>query len=70
MLTPVFTRQFDKDVKRMQRRAKNLEKLKIIIRSLIAEESWILFSVIRNSSTIGKDAGSATLNQIGFEFTK
>ena len=39
MLTPAFTRQFDKDVKRMQRRAKNLEKLKIIIRSLIAEES-------------------------------
>ena len=39
MLTPAFTRQFDKDVKRMQRRAKNLEKLKTIIRSLIAEES-------------------------------
>jgi len=38
MLTPVYTRQFDRDVKRMQRRGKNLEKLKIVIRSLIAEE--------------------------------
>ena len=38
MLTPVYTRQFEKDVKRMQRRGKKLEKLKIIIRSLVAEE--------------------------------
>ncbi len=38
MLTPVFTRQFDKDVKRMQQRVKNLEKIKIVIRSLIAGE--------------------------------
>ena len=38
MRTPVYTRQFDRDVKRMQRRGKNLEKLKIIIRSLVAEE--------------------------------
>jgi mRNA interferase YafQ len=36
MLTPRYTRQFDRDVKRMQRRRKNLEKLKIVIRSLIA----------------------------------
>ena len=27
MLTPVYTRQFEKDVKRMERRGKNLEKL-------------------------------------------
>ncbi|MCK5784444.1 MAG: type II toxin-antitoxin system YafQ family toxin [Desulfobacterales bacterium] len=39
MLTPVYTHQFDKDIKRLQKRAKNLEKLKIIIRSLVAEES-------------------------------
>lgn len=38
MLTPVYTRQFDKDVKRLKKRAKNLEKLKIIIRSLVEEE--------------------------------
>lgn len=55
MLTPVFTRQFDKDVKRMQRRAKNLEKLKIIIRSLIAEES--LDPIFRDHKLIGNWTG-------------
>jgi len=28
MRTPVYTRQFEKDVKRMKRRGKKLEKLK------------------------------------------
>ena len=37
MFTPVFTRQFAKDVKRMGRRGKNLEKIKMIIRSLIKD---------------------------------
>jgi len=55
MLTPVFTRQFDKDVKRMQRRAKNLEKLKKIIRSLIAEKS--LDHIFRNHKLIGNWEG-------------
>jgi len=36
MFTPVYTRQFEKDLKRLQRRGKNLEKFKIIARSLIA----------------------------------
>lgn len=39
MLIPVYTHQFEKDVKRMQRRSKNLEKLKIVIRSLVEEET-------------------------------
>ncbi len=39
MFTPVYTHQFEKDVKRMQRRGKNLEKIKIIICSLIAEDN-------------------------------
>jgi mRNA interferase YafQ len=39
MLTPVYTHQFEKDVKRMQRRGNNLEKLKLIIRSLVIEET-------------------------------
>ncbi len=38
MLTPIFTRQFEKDIKRMQRRGKKLDKLKILVRSLVAEE--------------------------------
>lgn len=39
MYSPVYTRQFDKDVKRCKRRGKNFEKLKIIIRSLLSGES-------------------------------
>ena len=38
MLIPIYTRQFEKDIKRMQRRGKNLDKLKIVVRSLLAEE--------------------------------
>ena len=35
LLAPVYTRQFERDVKRMKRRGKNLDKLKMIIRSLL-----------------------------------
>ncbi len=38
MLTPVYTRRFDKDVKRLKRQGKNMEKLKLIARSLVGEE--------------------------------
>ncbi|NCO53521.1 MAG: type II toxin-antitoxin system mRNA interferase toxin, RelE/StbE family, partial [Deltaproteobacteria bacterium] len=38
MLTPAYTKQFERDAKRMKKRGKNLEKLKIIIRCLVAEE--------------------------------
>lgn len=55
MFTPIFTRQFDKDIKRMQKRGKNLEKIKIIIRSLIAEES--LDPIQRDHKLIGNWQG-------------
>lgn len=55
MPTPVFTRQFDKDVKRMQKRGKKLEKIKIIIRFLIEEES--LDSIHRDHKLIGNWRG-------------
>jgi mRNA interferase YafQ len=38
MLTPVYTRRFDKDIKRLKRQGKNMEKLKFIVRSLTGEE--------------------------------
>ena len=38
MLTPVYTRQFERDLKRLKKRRKNTEKLKIILCSLIEEE--------------------------------
>jgi mRNA interferase YafQ len=39
MLTPVYTRQFERDVKQLAHRGKNLNKLKILIRSLVAGET-------------------------------
>ena len=36
MRIPVYTRQFERDVKRLGRRNKNMEKLKIVIRALVA----------------------------------
>lgn len=38
MYTPVYTRQFEKDVKRCKRRGKDFEKFKIIARSLLSGE--------------------------------
>ena len=38
MYRPIYTRQFEKDVKRLRKRRKNLEKLKIVLRTLIARE--------------------------------
>jgi mRNA interferase YafQ len=55
MLTPVFTRQFEKDIKKMKRRGKNLEKLKIVIRSLVNEE--LLDTIHRDHKLIGKWSG-------------
>ncbi|NCC50539.1 MAG: type II toxin-antitoxin system YafQ family toxin [Spartobacteria bacterium] len=36
MYTPVYTKQFEKDIKRCKRRGKNFEKLKIIINTLLS----------------------------------
>ncbi len=36
MYTPIYTKQFNRDVKRSQRRGKNFEKFKIIVRSLLS----------------------------------
>ena len=38
MFTPVFTKQFEKDVKRCRRRGKNLDKFKLIARTLLSGE--------------------------------
>ena len=55
MLTPIYTRQFERDVKRMKRRRKNLDELKIIIRNLIEEEQ--LDPIHRDHKLIGKWQG-------------
>ncbi len=36
MYTPIYTKQFSKDIKRTVRRGKNIEKLKTIVRILLS----------------------------------
>ncbi len=55
MLTPAYTRQFERDAKRMKKRGKNLEKLKIIIRSIVTEEA--LDAINRDHKLIGNWKG-------------
>lgn len=38
MLTPVYTHQFEKDVKRMKKRGLSIDKLKHVIRFLVMQE--------------------------------
>ncbi len=38
MLKPIFTKQFEKDLKKATKRGKNIEKIKIIMGSLIVEK--------------------------------
>ena len=52
MLTPVYTRQFERDFKRIQKRGGNPEKLKIIVRTLLAEE--VLDPIHRDHKLVGK----------------
>ena len=55
MLTPVYTRQFERDLKRMKKRRKKTEKLKIILLSLIEEEE--LDPIHRDHKLIGNWLG-------------
>jgi mRNA interferase YafQ len=55
MFIPVYTRQFEKDLKRSQRRGKDLEKFKIIARSLIAGDP--LDALHRDHRLIGNYVG-------------
>lgn len=55
MYVPVYTKQFSKDVKMMQKRKKNLEEFKIIIRSLIAGEQLDLLH--RDHKLVGNYRG-------------
>lgn len=55
MLTPVYTKQLERDLKRMKRRGKDPEKLKIIIRSLVAREP--LDDIHRDHKLVGNWKG-------------
>jgi len=55
MYTPVHTKQFGRDIKRSQRRGKNLEKFKIIARTLLAGEP--LDPIHRDHRLVGNYSG-------------
>ncbi|MFO7599121.1 MAG: type II toxin-antitoxin system YafQ family toxin [Candidatus Desulfacyla sp.] len=55
MLTPVYTRQFERDLKKLKKRRKKIEKLKIILCSLIEEEE--LDPIHRDHKLIGNWLG-------------
>jgi len=41
MLTPIYKKKFEKDIKRLKKRGKDLTKLTKIVRKLIAGESLV-----------------------------
>jgi mRNA interferase YafQ len=55
MFVLVYTRQFERDLKRMQRRDKNVVKLKILLQTLAAEEP--LDPIHRDHKLLGKWQG-------------
>ena len=55
MRIPVYTRQFERDVKRARKRGKSLEKLKLIAGTIIAGEK--LDALHRDHQLLGEYAG-------------
>lgn len=55
MYTPVYTKQFEKDIRRARRRGQNLEKFKIIARTLLAGQA--LDKIHQNHRLIGSYVG-------------
>ena len=55
MLHPVYARQFERDLRKMKKRGKNLEKIKLVLRSLIEEEP--LDAVHRDHKLLGNWQG-------------
>ena len=55
MYSPVYTKQFEKDIRRAIRRGKNLEKFKIIARTLLTGEA--LDGIHRDHRLVGNYVG-------------
>ncbi len=55
MFTPVFTNQFQKDFRRAEKRGKNLQKLKLIIETLVSGDQ--LDPIHRDHRLLGKFLG-------------
>jgi mRNA interferase YafQ len=54
MRTPIYARQFERDIRKAERRGKNLEKLKTIVRTLI--EGGKLDALHRDHQLVGNYA--------------
>ena len=55
MLTPVYTKQFEKDIKKAKKRGKNLDKFKIIAKTLLNGEA--IDAIHRNHRLVGNYVG-------------
>lgn len=55
MYTPVYTKQFEKDLKRSRKRGKNLDKFKILAKTLILGET--LDPIHRDHKLVGNYIG-------------
>lgn len=55
MYTPVYTRQFEKDLRRCQRRGKNMDKFKMVAETLLAGQP--LDAIHRDHKLIGDHVG-------------
>ena len=55
MYVPVYTKQFERDVKRAKRRGKNIEKFKIIARTLLSGKT--LDAIHRDHRLVGNYVG-------------
>jgi len=55
MRVPVYTRQFERDIKRVRKRGRNLEKFKILARTLIEENK--LDPLHRDHQLVGNYTG-------------
>lgn len=55
MLTPIYTKQFEKDIKKAKKRGKNLDKFKIIAKTLLNGET--IDAIHRNHKLVGNYVG-------------
>jgi mRNA interferase YafQ len=55
MYTPVYTNQFSKDVKKAQKRGKNLDKFKVIVKTLLSGQ--LLDKIYRDHKLVGNYIG-------------
>jgi mRNA interferase YafQ len=66
MLTPVYTRQFERDLKLMLKRGKDAEKFKTVAKLLLSESALLPKHKDHKLSGHTQEGGTATSRMIGF----